>query len=172
MGMFDTLRFHENCAPTCADGHTCKSFQSKDLDCKMATYYVHNNQVFSFVASEAKNNFGYDELHQEKDKLKLIRRDEAVPFPLEGTLRIYTHCGKCRPLLLAKKSWGGNISEEQVWLEFSLTVEAGEVKQLSRVSPSRDALRENLKTQGAQIIEDDHPIAAAHFYRLEHPDEL
>jgi len=170
MGMFDTIKFHKNCAPTCLEGHTISSFQTKDLECSLATYLVYEGKLYlKQRTSELDDSFGYSKVEISKNyNLLLHATDIATEIKLTSELRIYTACHQCRPILIAGASWSlDRIREEYVWVEFNAKFNNGEVEKLQAVSENREALRNKLKAQGALLIEDDHPIAVAHFYKLE-----
>jgi len=182
MGMYDEIRFDPAVAPLCSAGHPITYFQTKDLTCSMGIHFITEDwevfklQTSGWVATESDKVFGrYDsfKLSADRKEMLLTSLNTAVFNPgLNATARIYNGCGKCKPVLVATtepSAYRGDLIEERGNnFEYRLEIIEGYVKTVTPVvCPTRDALRARLEKQGAIVLEDEHPIAAAHFYRKE-----
>lgn len=47
MGMYDTIRFHDDAAPRCSAGHPLADLQTKNLDCALNVYSVFAGRLLS-----------------------------------------------------------------------------------------------------------------------------
>jgi len=180
MGMYDELRFDTVIAPRCGEGHPITYFQTKDLTCSMNLYFVTlDKEVFKLERegwSPVENTRAFGKyarytILEDRSKMLLTTQHTAVFDPnLHATARIYNGCGKCKPVLVTTtepKLWSGDLIDERgSSFEYQLEIVAGRVTSIKPlICPTRDELKERLLKQGAVVLEDDHPIAAAHFYR-------
>jgi hypothetical protein len=186
MGMFDTFIWDKESAPKCLEGHQIFSYQTKDLDCNMDTYYVYKNEVFQYNKHHTTDESVFSTYEKadiskiaEYPRALLLRRtDMALPCGFTSTVRMYANCQHCRPVLTAGTgpSWNfDRVQENNVWVELDVKIQGGSIKEIAhpkesssfRQAGSRETLKKMLKEQGVLVLEDDNPIAVAHFYRKE-----
>ena len=182
--MYDEVRFDPAVAPLCSAGHPITYFQTKDLTCSMGIHFITEDwevfklQTTGWCATESNKAFGRYDSFTVTDNDSLGRKEmlltslnTAIFSPgLNATARIYNGCGECKPVLIAtteENSYRGDLIEERGnSFEYTLEIVEGYVKKITPlVCPTRDALRARLEKQGAIVLEDEHPIAAAHFFR-------
>lgn len=176
MGMFDTIKFHPMDAPLCHAGHQMLSLQTKDLECKLATYLVYDGVLHLLKAIEpfgingVAYEYDYAQMRKDDEGLILVRETRATPVDWGSnlhTLHIYNTCFECKPILSQGQYGFDNVDEKRVWVEFDLGLRGNRVESLKLSNGDRDAQLKQLQRQGAQVFDDDHPIAVAHRYRLE-----
>jgi hypothetical protein len=141
--------------------------QSKDFGCNMDTYYIWGEQVFESLRSE-----DVDEafvLRQEADGPMLVRNFLHKASKLTGRGRLYAQDKLTKPVLaLMPHFWEGHISERWAWCEWDVDFENGRmVKVVTVKAPTREDLFNEVKADfSACLLDDDHPVAAKHFYDL------
>ena len=174
--MFDTIKFHPMDAPLCHAGHRILSFQTKDLECKLTTYLIYNGTLHQLEALQPQGvdgvayEYDYGQMRKEGDGLILVRETRATPVDWGSnlrSLRIYNSCFNCKPILAVGQYGYDSIDEKRIWVEFDLVLRGNRVEGCKLSNGDRDAQLAQLQKQGALVFEDDHPIAVAHYYRME-----
>ena len=186
--MFDTIVFPKDEAPKCPSGHPLTSLQTKDLDCTLDTLFIVGKQMFvrfghsdedyegkytlgsyhNFeIQIHVKADSGGPKDPQNKKELILKTIDKAGVARLTGEFEAYTSCNKCRPVLMIDTSasiFANSFREQRPWARFILTFKDGILVNVdnSKVE-SREILADRLKKQGCLVLDDDDPIAVAHW---------
>jgi hypothetical protein len=128
----------------------------------MDTYFLRDGHLFRGTGEDDRDEgrgwwFEGDAVVQER-RLAL---EEVFP----GTIRAYTSCGRCDPVLIRNDTpsvYGDLVSEHQVFVDFELTFRAGEPLRIERTSGDRDALKDEMRRRGMFVLEDGEPLAIAH----------
>lgn len=110
MGLFDYVKCDDQ-RFVCSVGHDLRGeeFQTKDLGCTMGESSIANGRV-----EFSSGGWG-----------------DAPDLPITDTLHVYCNCTKC-PAFVQDKTF--NLVP--TWVEFRVEVVAGEVRDITRVSPS------------------------------------
>jgi hypothetical protein len=174
MGMYDTIRFFDLPALTCAAGHEIGELQTKDLESAMVRYLVHEGRLYR----ERGNSEGTETAQLETGgPLVVMSRRLADPVSLTSEVVAYANCNECRPVLYildagGRGLWGDYVRERYPWCEWRLVFSAGRLERsdAERVE-TRDAVRRDLLGQGLDVLDDDDRLARLHFRRLEKEKE-
>lgn len=113
MGMFDYLELvGPNDAVLCAEGHECRSLQTKDMPygCMMYTYYVCNGVLYKL--NESDEYYGWSDF--------VAKQDLIGPVLFRGRVIVnaYTTCRQCKPKYI-------NKNELYPWVEYMFEFEGG-----------------------------------------------
>ena len=166
MGMYDTMRFYGDGAPACAAGHALRELQTKDLECVLALYAVHQEQLY-----RAGTTSGETALPRDDGRLRLVREQIAEPVALTAEVTAYTHCDDCRPVLYLRdtnSTWGDYVHERHPWCEWRLVFVAGALdrREVVRVE-TREMVAHQLRQEGLEVLDDNDRLARLHFGRLQ-----
>jgi hypothetical protein len=168
MGMTDTvIILDEGLNLSCPAGHVVRCFRTKDFEQpSMDTYLVRAGRLFLAVSDE-----------------RSASHDEAVGWDLRGdsairehrfslreiqptrVLSVYGYCSECDPVLVRcdhATFLGDFVKEYALFVDFNLTFRAGGSVGIERRSGTRADLREDLRSRGVYVLEDDEPLAVAH----------
>ena len=169
MGMFDTIRFYGDDALLCAAGHPLRSLQTKDLECTMANYVVHQAHLYRpGTRSDETVQLGKD------SRLLLSTQQTADPVALTAEVTAYTFCDRCRPVLFLRDHqslWGDYVDERRPWCEWRLVFVAGALERRETVRvETREMLADQLRKEGLEVLDDTDRLARLHFKRRESRD--
>jgi hypothetical protein len=93
----------------------------------------------------------------------------ADPVALTSEVRAYTCCDHCRPVLYLRddtSAWGDYVQERHPWCEWRLVFVAGALERRDAVRvETREAVAEQLRKQGLEVLDDDDRLARLHFNR-------
>lgn len=166
MGLFDTIYFLENEAPTCKAGHPITALQTKDLEHTMASYFVVGGILFGFPEASKKTALGpYQDWIIEGKTLAFHNQFEAKKLAWTGSFVAYSSCDRCRPALVVQpKSLYGAVREEAPWCQFGFEFEDGSLVKTD-TNRSNDTLSTiaRLHQQGSLVLDEDNPVAIAHW---------
>ena len=167
MGMYDSL-VADDPRLVCAAGHRLEDLQTKDLECDLTTYHLVGGRLYG---SGERRPTRENHEHVATPEVLTIRSTTQVPHcPLTTTLRAYTHCNQCRPVLMAKNRAGmawDMIDQREPWCEYALTFQQGQLVSVEPVRvESREDIRKELIEQGQLVLEDSNPVAVRHFERM------
>jgi hypothetical protein len=163
MGMYDTIRFHDNAAPRCAAGHRCGDLQTKDLECDLEVYAVYGDRLYRPAEGRTESA----EL-DDRGRLVLTETRVAEPASVSAELTAYSHCAECRPVLyLTEGAWHGDaVQERRPWCEWRFVFRAGRLQRCEGVRvESREAVADALRREGLEVLNDDERLARLHFQR-------
>ncbi len=156
MGMFDSIYVYgaDRERLPCAVGHLLDSeWQTKDLDESMNTYLIHNNILWIKERSHVE---GVIDGEFEVIKIPLRLTD------LTDTLRIYTSCEVCDPVVFDRQTagWGGRVDERKPWIEYIVQFNRGIVVDIQPVKlETREIIKDRLRKEGLLVLDDDDRIA-------------
>lgn len=166
MGMSDTVIILEPLARLrCPEGHELDSFRTKGFfNPGCCTYLVNDTKVFlaTTLLRVHAESLGWRVNPPVAVREHHYQLREVEP---PRKLRIYGTCDSCAPVLArneAPAAWGDIVIEHPLFVDFELTFRPGEPLQVERVSGDRDALKRELRTGGAYVLDDDDPLATAH----------
>jgi hypothetical protein len=172
MGMFDTFRVVNPADERFKNGsgQALKNLvlQSKDFANELNTYYLYDDQVFEDIRldEEATESFFIEGMAGSQC---LVRTLSYQASKLTGRGRLYAQDKLTKPVLaLMPHFWEGHISERWAWCEWDVDFEDGRmVKVVTVKAPTREDLFNEVKADfSACLLDDDHPVAAKHFYDL------
>lgn len=158
MGMFDDVRFVDGTGPKCAYGHVCADLQSKDWECDMTTYFVHDALLY-------KRGRGATETYsRDGDLLTAMTFVKHSRVAEHGTYEVHTFCRACEPIYIAKQhGWGGNVDEVQPLLSWNLIFTDGVLAKIEPVeTPTREEYRRECAQDGYALLKDDDVVVLAH----------
>lgn len=163
MGMFDTIRFYGDAPLLCADGHPLRELQSKDLECSMDEFAVHRGRLYRVGRERAPS------AEADSDgRLSILHRRAAAPTALTAEVVAYASCEECRPVLYLRDSalhWD-YVNERHPWCEWRLVFVAGQLERVEAVRvETREAVREKLRKDGLEVLDDDDRLARLHYKR-------
>jgi hypothetical protein len=166
MGMFDTIFILDTPGLRCPEGHTLRSFQTKDLaQPAMSTYLMHVGQLYLATAEPHADDADATGWRIDAGRAIHERRYELCDVRPPRTLRIYTSCSACEPVLVrsdAPDVWGDIVREHALFVDFTVTLRPGEAAQIERTSGTRGELKHELRKSGVFVLEDDDSLAVAH----------
>lgn len=167
MGMFDTILWLDDSSDVaCTAAHRIRSLQTKDLDDpSMRTYLVQGGRLL--LTSSLEGNDDNEAGEWRIDRAEAVREQRFALTEVAGprTLRAYTSCHNCQPVLVRTdgRGWPSDlVAEHNVFVDFMFTWRPGEPLQVQRTSGSRDDLKAELRTRGLCVLGDDEPLAIAH----------
>jgi hypothetical protein len=169
MGMSDTVIVLDDLSSlACPYGHSLRSFQTKDLDePSMNTYLIHGGCLY--LASRSGFGGAYDDeptaWRLQGDDAVLEHRFKVSALAMPRTVRIYTHCGTCEPVLVRtdKPAFLHDIvSEHRLFVDFIVTFRQGEPVQIERTTGNRDDIKADLRRRGLVVLDEAEPLAIAH----------
>lgn len=163
MGMYDTIRIHGEAAPRCSAGHRVGDLQTKDLDCAMAVYSLHDQRLYR-PAKERDESAAID------DRGRLILTEARICEPASITAEVcaYTHCEECLPVLYLCEPGmrGDRVQERRSWCEWRLVFRDGRLERYEPVRfESRESVADALRREGLEVLADDERLARLHFER-------
>lgn len=81
------------------------------------------------------------------------------------SVRVYTHCRECDPVLVRTDAvtFSHDIASEHVlFVDFILHFRSGEPVQVDRTTGTREDMKADLVARGLVVLMDDEPLAIAH----------
>ncbi len=170
MGMYDSIRILGPSALTCAAGHEILEVQTKDLECAIVCYLLHEGRLYRDAGARGATQTAHAE---EGDRLVVVTRKLADPVSLASEILAYASCDDCRPVLYLQDAgglgpWSDYVHERWPWCEWRLVFSAGHLQRIKAERlDTRDAVRRELLAQGLEVLDDDDRLARLHFRRLE-----
>jgi hypothetical protein len=163
MGMYDTIRFHDDAAPRCSAGHPLGDLQTKDLDCALNVYSVFAGRLYRPV-TERTESARLDD----GGRLVLTETRAAEPASISADITAYGYCAECRPVLFLRDSVVAHdyVDERRPWCEWRLVFRDGRLERREDVRvESREAVADALRREGIEVLADDERLARLHFER-------
>lgn len=161
MGLFDDVTVDDS-RVVCAAGHRLHDLQTKDLECSMLQYRVHQDRLY--LTCNHKSTTQTYEADGETLIVTTVSRISATN--VTATALVYDHCGACSPILTVQDRAGFGwdmVDEHHPWCEYQMTFEKGRLVAVVPITiESRDSLRAKLVEQGRTVLADDNPIAVRH----------
>lgn len=168
MGMFDTIRVFGSPVLTCAAGHEIAELQTKDLECVMDAYLLHDGRLYR----QGRCKRGTETTHvDESGRLVVTTRRLADPVALTSEVAAYSSCNECRPVLYLRDAggfgpWSDYVQERLPWCEWQLVFSAGRLERsVAERVETRDDVRRELRAEGLEVLDDDDRLARLHFRR-------
>jgi hypothetical protein len=161
MGMFDTILLLPDAVAHCPEGHPLVELQTKDLDAAMDQYLVTGGRLLRVVRADD------DTPGWRLEDSVAVHEQRYGTEPVAGahTIRAYTSCHRCPPLLVrteAARSWGDLLQEHELWVDVELHLVPGAPLRIVRTSGTREDQRRDLAERGLHVLPDDHALAVAH----------
>jgi hypothetical protein len=127
MGMYDSVFFRGAAAEMvkCAAGHPqTGEFQTKDLECTCAIYYVHatdGGQGLVLFEGTAQTTESFVDKYA---RLQETVRSTYAPRLVNASVEVYTSCETCDPVVFEREAahWGGRVVRARVQKNGIVTV--------------------------------------------------
>lgn len=161
MGMFDTILLLPDAVTHCSEGHPVTELQTKDFDAGMETYLATGGRLLRVLRSDR------DEPGWRLQDSIAVHEQRHGTEPVAGprTIRAYTSCDQCPPLLVRGDGsglFGDLVQEHHVWLDVELHLAPAAPLRIVRTSGAREDQRRDMIERGLHVLPDDHPLALAH----------
>ena len=146
-------------------------FQTKDLDCNLADYYIISGRLFQRGEKE-----GNTKVRETPQGLLLVKEYALTPVsPIEKAV-IYTSNRNLLPVLSFRDSGASfgwdMVAEHYPHVELVVEFKAGEVVEVKVLeNSSREELRQDLLKRGLEVLEDTDRVAVRHFKKRQERHE-
>jgi hypothetical protein len=167
MGMFDMVIVLD--VPSifsCNEGHPLDSFHTKDLpEPSMNTYLLLGGRLYQVAHHDGHGSVEDPRAWQIEGAQAIHTRRHELHEIKPATLRIYTACERCEPILVrtaVPHDWSDLIVEHPLFADFRLTLRPGEEPRIQSMSGTRGEVEADLCKRGLFVLAADNTLAVAH----------